>query len=152
MPDLVPDSTPPAETATPPAWDPKNPKAAPFPWEEHPAFRETFLLWFTRPEDRAMLEALGRYLYEMALEVSGDWPPLVESTTRAELRAVAKDLRHAQAFLLSVYGELEASSLQGEDERLAIEAGSWAEMVGRIATGMESCIWPVRFTEGSYYP
>jgi hypothetical protein len=71
-----------------------------------------------------MLEALGRFLYEMALEVSGDWPPLVESTTRAELRAVAKELRHSQAFLLSVYGELEASSLR--DERLAIEAGSWA--------------------------
>lgn len=104
--------------------DPKKPKAGPFPWEEHPAFRFTFLLWFTRPEDREVLEALGRLIYEMALEVCGTWPAFPESTTYAEMRAVAKDLRHAQAFLMSVNHELETASLAREDERLAIMAGS----------------------------
>lgn len=143
----------PADPPEPPAtWDPRDPKAAPFPWEQHPAFRFTFLLWFTRPGDRELLEALGRLLYDMALEVCGTWPPFRESTTRAEMRAAAQDLRHLEAFLLSVYREQETASLQGEDERLSIMAGTWSSMVGRIASGIESAVWPVQGTDGSFYP
>ncbi len=169
MPELIPQSTPatnplppslyvapptvPPDPAEPPAtWDPTRPDLAPFPWEDHPVFRFTFLLWFTREGDRDALEALGRLLYDMTLEVCGTWPRMPESTTRAEMRAVAKDLRHAQAFLLSIHQEQEASSLGVEDDRLAVMAGTWSSMVGRIASGIEGAVWPLQGTGGSFYP
>ena len=46
----------------------------PATWEEHAAFRSTFLMHFTKEGDRAALEILGHLLYEMLLEVSGGWP------------------------------------------------------------------------------
>ena len=148
--------TPPSGPTDPPeppaTWDPTKPDLAPFPWENHPVFRFSFLLWFTREGDRDALEAVGRLLYDMTLEVCGTWPPLPESTTRAEMRAIAKDLRHAQAFLLSISQEQEASSLGVEDERLAIMAGTWSSMVGRIASGIEGAVWPLQGTGRSYYP
>jgi hypothetical protein len=58
MPELVPDST-----ATPP-------DDLQFPWEDHPAFRFTFLLHFTQPGDREALEHIGKMLYDSALELS----------------------------------------------------------------------------------
>jgi hypothetical protein len=104
MPDLIQESTaapnpplPPDPPEPPATWDPTKPYLAPFPWEDHPVFRFTFLLWFTREGDRDALEVVGRLLYDMTLEVCGTWPQMPESTTRAEMRAVAKDLRHAQA-------------------------------------------------------
>ena len=42
----------------------------PASWEEHAAFRSTFLMHFTKEGDRAALEILGQLLYEMLLEVS----------------------------------------------------------------------------------
>jgi hypothetical protein len=68
------------------------------------------------------------------------------------MRAAAQDLRHLEAFLLSVHREQETASLQGEDERLSIMAGTWSSMVGHIASGIESAVWPLQGTGGSYYP
>lgn len=53
----------------------------------------------------AALEHLGAILYDMALECSRRWPEWRESATRAEMRAVARDLQHAAAFLQSVADE-----------------------------------------------
>lgn len=159
MPDLIQESTaapnpplPPDSPEPPATWDPTKPYLAPFPWEDHPVFRFTFLLWFTREGDREALEAVGRLLYDMTLEVCGTWPQMPESTTRAEMRAVAKDLRHAQAFLLSIAREKDTASLGVEDERLSLMAEGWADHVGRAANGLEGCVWPLQGTGGSYYP
>jgi hypothetical protein len=125
MPELTPDSTFPAS------------------WEEHAAFRTTFLMHFTKEGDRAALEMLGQLLYEMSLEVSGGWPHWPESPTRVEMRAVATDLRHAQAFLAAIAEARHASALKGEDERLCLLADGFSREVGRTANGIESILGPL---------
>ena len=129
-----PDSAPPDEAPSSPAYD----------WERQPALRETFLMHFTKPEDRAAMEHQGSMLYEMALEMSDKWPDWREHPARAELRAVALDLRHCAAFLASVGKERELSSLDSLEETLSIMAGGWAEMVDRIAGSIEWVIPPIR--------
>lgn len=136
MPELTPESTPQPED------EPR------FPWEEHPALRFTFLMHFTQPGDRAALEHLGKMLYDMALEVSKSWPDWLESTTRAEMRAVARDLQHAASFLQSVSDERKTVSLDYDSERCALMAESWAEMVGRIGKGIEDMLGPLYDREG----
>ena len=123
---------------------PTDPKARPlFPWEEHAAFRASFLMHFTTEGHRAALEAVGQLLYDSALEAK-NWPPWPESTTRAELRAAAADLRHTEAFLAAVGQEQYTVSLDTEDEQLSIMAREWSIMVGRIAQGIEWIVEPLR--------
>jgi hypothetical protein len=116
----------------------------PASWEEHAAFRSTFLMHFTKEGDRAALEILGQLLYEMLLEVSGGWPHWPESPTRVEMRAVVADLRHAQAFLAAIAGARHASSLKGEDERLSLLADELSREVGKTANAIESVLGPAR--------
>jgi hypothetical protein len=128
MPELVSDST-----ATPPL----------FPWEDHPAFRFTFLQHFTQPGDREALEHIGKMLYDSALELSGKWPRGVESSTRGELRAVLADLRHAESFIATVANSRNVSSLGPEDERLTYMVDEVWRMVGRTASILETLIGPL---------
>ncbi|MEO6195640.1 MAG: hypothetical protein ABIS20_21675, partial [Thermoanaerobaculia bacterium] len=69
MPEL-PDSTPPA--AVPPV-------IAPAAWEDFPAFRETFLMYFTPPGYAAALRMVGEMLHSMILESYNPWPGWPES-------------------------------------------------------------------------
>lgn len=62
------ESTPPPETPGEPGECPHA--ALPLHWEDHPAFRFTFLLHFSQKEDRAASEHLVRMLYDSALEMS----------------------------------------------------------------------------------
>jgi len=124
MPDLTPQSTPPH--------DPSQ------SWEDRPAFRESFLLYFTRPEDRKALEHIGNLLYENALELAAVWPAWEESSTRAEMRAAAGDLRHVQGVLASVNREREVSSLDPEDAYLATIAGKLSRQLGKVAEWIEN--------------
>jgi hypothetical protein len=142
MPDLP-------EVYTAPPTPPDEPEPPRFPWEEHPAFRFTFLLHFTQPGDRAALEHLGGMLYDMALELSKSWPAWRESTTRAEMRAVARDLQHAESFLRSVADERRTVSLDYDSERWTLMAETWAEMVGRIGKGIEDMLGPLYDREGN---
>ena len=128
MPELVSDST-----ATPPL----------FPWEDHPAFRFTFLMHFTQPGDREALEHIGKMLYDSALELSGKWPTGPESPTRGELRAVLADLRHAESFIATVAGSRNVASLGPEDERLTYMVDEVSRMVGRTASILETLIGPL---------
>jgi hypothetical protein len=128
MPELVPDST-----ATPPL----------FPWEDHPAFRFTFLMHFTQPGDREALEHIGKMLYDSALELAGKWPRLPESSTRAELRAVLADLQHAESFIATVAGSRHVASLGPEDERLTYMMDEVWRSVGRNARVLETLIGPL---------
>ena len=114
-----------------------------FDWERRLAFRNVFLLHFTQAGDREVLERLGNMWFEMALECSDKWPDWPESPTRAEMRAAAQDLHHTAAFLAAVGEERNRSSLDAEDERLALMASTWAEMVERLARGIESAVLPL---------
>ena len=140
MPELTPESTPPTS----------DPFERPFyDWEEHPAFRYTFLMHFTQEGDRAALEHLGAMLYDTALECSRRWPAWRESATRAEMRAVARDLQHAAAFLQSVADERQTVSLDYDSERWTYMAETWAEQVGRIGYGIEDMLGPLYDSEGN---
>jgi hypothetical protein len=159
MPDLIQESTavpnplPPSLYAAPPSGppDPPSPPTSaqdseelpPFPWEDHPAFRFTFLLHFTQPKDREALEHVGKMLYESALEMAGKWPTWRESPVRAELRAAAADLRHVEAFIASVAGSRHVASLSPEDERLTFMADTMWRSIGREEKILESLIGPL---------
>src|SRR4029077_7893587 len=109
-------------------------------WEEHAAFRSTFLMHFTKEGDRAALEILGQLLYEMLLEVSGGWPHWPEAPIRVEMRGVAADLGHAHALLAALAGARHTSSLKGEDERLSLLADGFSREVGQTANGIEAVL------------
>jgi hypothetical protein len=115
-----------------------------FDWESHVAFRHVFLLYFTQPGDREALEHLGNLAYNMALENLDKWPDWPESPTRAELRAVAMDLRNAAGFLAGIGEERRHSSLSDEDERLCVMASTWAQFTVQIAHGIESVLPHIR--------
>ncbi len=114
-----------------------------FPWEEHPAFRFTFLQHFTQPGDREALEHIGKMLYDSALELASKWPAGAESPTRGELRAVLADLRHAESFIATVAGSRHVASLGPEDERLTYMVDEVWRMVGRTARVLETLIGPL---------
>jgi hypothetical protein len=152
MPELIPQFTPPPnppfllsappseppEPPAPPPPIPRNREKPPFyNWEEHPAFRYTFLALFTQEGDREALEHIGVMLYDMALEVLGKWPQPSESATRSEMRAVAEDFRHLEAYLASIGAEREAASLEAEDAFLSSLAAKLSPQVGRLAGFIE---------------
>jgi hypothetical protein len=105
----------------------------PAEWEAHEGFRETLLRHFTDPKVNTTLRDLGSILFNMSLELSGDWPHHLEGETRSELRAALADLRHLQGFLSSVGQEHVVSSLTAEDDALSLFAGEQAIEVGRVA-------------------
>jgi hypothetical protein len=109
----------------------------PPPWIEADSFRETTLQNFDNPEDREAFRQVGRVLYTLAVETTRDMTG--ESTvTRAELRAVAADLRYTGGYLLHViHRSAEWCSLDAADEKLARFAGKLAGQVGALAEVIE---------------
>ena len=148
MPELVQKSTAPAPPPLPPSVPPippeGDPPAAAVPpvidpaaWEDFPAFRETFLMYFTPPGYAAALRTVGEMLFSMILENYDPWPGWPESSTRTEMRAALADLRHLQGFLGSVGREREVSSLDPEDAYLSNIAARLARQIGHAADGIE---------------
>jgi hypothetical protein len=88
-------------------------------------------------------------LYDMALETSKNWPEWPESTTRAEMRAVARDLQHAASFLQSVSDERKTVSLDYDGERWALMAESWAVRVEELGNGIEEMLGALYDREGN---
>jgi hypothetical protein len=126
-------STPPARIATPP-------RILPEVWEDFPAFRESFLMYFTEPPGNAALRVLGRMLHEMALECSHLWPDWPEGTVTTELRAALADLRQLQGFLGAVGQEEETASLGQGDTYLSRLAARQAGELARIGDQIEQAI------------
>jgi hypothetical protein len=120
------------------------PRIDPIEWEAHEGFRETLLRQFTDLKANTTLRDLGSILFNMALELAGDWPHHLEGETRSELRAALADLRHLQGFLSSVGQEHVVSSLTAEEDSLSLFAEEQAIEVGRIADLIEA-----RLTEAS---
>lgn len=133
MPDR-PKSNPPA-VAVPPTI---NPAA----WESFPTFRETFLLWFTRPEFNGALRQVGTLVFDMAIEVARGplLPDLPGSLTRAELAAAAGDLRHLQGFLTMVGQEQRDADGECESVRLSKLAAQLAVRIGTLAATLERAV------------
>lgn len=114
-----------------------SPQSTPPPWwNESAAFRETTLRLFEKPEDAVALRHVGAMLHDMALEVVG-YGHDPESSIRAELRAVAADLRYAQGFLAMVHQAAEESDLFPRDEALARFAGGKVADVAALAEAIE---------------
>jgi len=131
-------STAPGPVAPPPL-DPAR-------WEDTPAFRETFLLHYTKPDYNAALRALGAMLSNLALEAGGCpvFPSLPLPHTRHELAAAAGDLRHLQGFLTMVGEEQEDVDSHFPDEaekiRLSRLAARLAPRVAKIAATLEEAV------------
>ncbi|HVR06689.1 MAG TPA: hypothetical protein VMW75_01460 [Thermoanaerobaculia bacterium] len=107
------------------------------PWNESDSFRETTLQLFDDPTDREAVRHMGRVLYDLAVETSRDLGG-EGSVTRAELRAVAADLRHTGGYLLHVIRRsAKECSLDESDERLARFAGKVGRKVRALAAAIE---------------
>jgi hypothetical protein len=139
MPELSPKSIPPAEPEPP---SPAGPAASPpvirpEEFEDYPAFRETFLLFFTDPGANATLRSFGRLLYEFVLEFWGMWPAHPEGIFQAELRAVAADLRQTQGTLAMWTGPV-VTSESPDQARLARTGAEVAAALGTLAERLEA--------------
>jgi hypothetical protein len=150
MPDHTQSIAAPVTPPTPPGAPPIPPEPLPDPsdpvvppiidpaaWEDYPAFRETFLMYFTPPGYAAALRVVGEMLHTMLLESYNPWPGWPESSTRTEMRAALADLRHLQGFLASVGKEKELSSLDPEDAYLSNTAARLARQIKHAADGIE---------------
>jgi hypothetical protein len=121
--------------ATPPPASP--PVIDPAKWEDFPTFRETFLAYFTRPEDAAAFRHIGNLVFEMVLEHCRYFPDPPESDVRRELRAALADLRHLQGFLRTLGNQRKASSLGPEDTALSRYAAKQSGKVRRLTDRIE---------------
>jgi hypothetical protein len=133
MSELTPESTPPVRPVTPP-------RIAPAAWEDFPAFRETFLMYFTEPPANAALRVFGRLFHELVLEYYHHWPEWPEGVTGTEMRSALADLRHLEGFLATVGREHQEAALSEPDTALSVLAGRLAGEVTRIAEEIESAI------------
>ncbi len=113
-----------------------SPQSISPPWIEADSIRETMLQLLDDPEDREVVRRAGQVLYDLAVVVTRESGTTTAdpSRTRAELRAVAADLRYASGYLLDVIRRsAELCSLDADDERLARFAGKLAGRVGALA-------------------
>jgi len=121
---------PEAPPAIPPIIDPAR-------FEDYPAFRETFLLFFTDPTANAAMRAFGLLLHELVLEFWGYWPSHPQGIFPASLRAAVADLRHVQGSLQEWTGP--AFALEDPFEiRLARVGAELAEELGELADRLET--------------
>jgi hypothetical protein len=115
---------------------PSYAKSTPPPWNESDSFRETTLQLFD-PPDREAVRRLGQVLYDLAVFADREEDD-EESVTRAELRAVAVDLRYTGGYLLNMIARsAEECSLDAADDKLARFAGKIGRQVGALVESIE---------------
>lgn len=132
-------STQPQQSAPPGGPASSPPRLRPEEFEDYPAFRETFLLFFTDPGANATLRSFGRLLHELVLEFWGLWPAHTEGIFAAELRAAVADLRHVQGCLLEWTGP--STSLEdSRDASLARLGAEVAIALGELTNRLESAL------------
>jgi hypothetical protein len=117
---------------------PSYANGTPPPWIEGESIRETTLHLYDQPRDRAALRRVGRLLYDLVIFDSNLGLDRERSITRAELRAVAADLRYAAGYLRhTIWQSAEDCDLDPEDNRLARFAGKLADRVGELVLKIE---------------
>lgn len=110
----------------------------PPPWIEGDSIRETTLHLYDQPRDRAALRRVGRLLYDVVIFNSNLGLDRERSITRADLRAVAADLRFAAGYLRNtIWQSAEDCDLDPEDDKLARFAGKLADRVGELVLKIE---------------
>ena len=111
----------------------------PPPWTEGESFRETTLHLIDDPADREAFRHAGRVLYDLAVEGTREvgTTPADPSITRAELRAVAADLRYTGGYCAAIRRSAEECSLDADDEELAHFAGKIGRQVGALVEKIE---------------
>ena len=143
---------PPTAPPIPPEQEPRPPAVPPVIvadlWEDFPAWRETFLLFFTDPAANETLRRLGVLLHEFVLEFCRFWPEYPEGLTRAELRAAVADLRHLQGFLAEAGRKVEGG-LSADDARLCRVALRVADQLAAIVDQVERELGSWRGEEGA---
>jgi hypothetical protein len=120
--------------------DPFVPPGAPANWIEESAFRETFLLAIDDPEKRETVRRAGAIAFLAALETTfhNGTTPEDPSATRAELRAIAADLRYLQGYCAAVGYSAVSCGLEPTEHADALFAGGTAETLGYIAGSIET--------------
>lgn len=126
-----PDDSIPVSAVTPPTIDPAR-------WEDFEGFRESFLVYFTRPDANASLRTVATLIYDLVLD-SGTvlMPDHPEGWARSQVRAVLADLRFLQGFLDSLTKEAEGASLPPYEEHLYRFAGKRSAVLGHMANEIE---------------
>ena len=119
--------------AVPPGLDPAK-------WEDFPAFRETFLMYFTEPPANSALRIFGRLFHELVLEYYHHWPNWPEGVTVTELRSALADLRHLEGYLEAVGREHEEAALTESETALSQLAARLAGELARIADEIEQAL------------
>lgn len=110
----------------------------PPPWNESDSVRETTLQLLDDLDDREAVRRAGRVLYDLAVVQSRDLGVGGESSiTRAELQAIAADLRYTGGYCAMVRRSAEECSLDAPDEALARFAGKLASRVGALVESIE---------------
>ena len=118
---------------------PSLPQSTSPPWEESDSFRETMLQLLDDPADREAVRHAGRVLYDLAVEGTREvgTTPADPSITRAELRAVAADLRYTGGYCAAIRRSAEECSLDADEEKLAHFAGKLSRQVGALVDKIE---------------
>lgn len=106
-------------------------------WEDHPAFREIFLL-HAPPLAAEALRETGRLFYDALLET--ELPELTEPWVRARVRAIVQDLRFSADVLASLGGSQGTTDLTAEELSLAIRSETWAAEVMTLVRAIESAL------------
>lgn len=107
-------------------------------WEDAPAFREHFLVHY--PADAAeAFRRVGEHLYNAALDVGLDE---VEGSRwlRAQVAALALDLRHVARVLRDLGMGPEKSNLSPGDDAVGRRCRSWAGEVLAVVTSIEAAV------------
>lgn len=115
--------------------DGPHPDVAVPSWNEADSFRETTLRYFDNPEDQQTLRAMGRLLYDLGTDTTRDRG--TESSNRAELRAIAADLRYTAGCCSMLGRSAETCSLDAADEKLARFARKLARRVTALVLSIE---------------
>jgi hypothetical protein len=128
----MPDVAPQCIGSTPP------PEAPADTWEDAPAFRELFLIYFP-PEASDAFRQAGARLYEAALEVGLDQVE-PDHYVQGHARALAGDLRFVAEVLASLAGAREDAHLSEGEHRLATACSVWSGEVAAIALNIEGAV------------
>jgi hypothetical protein len=116
------------------------PPGAPEDWIEESAFRETFLQAIDDPVRRESVRRAGAFFFLVALEATFHNGTTQEdpSATRADLRAIAADLRYLQGYAAAVGYSAVSCTLEPADEAHAQAAGRLAETLAAFAGSIEA--------------
>jgi hypothetical protein len=106
-------------------------------WNEADSFRETTLQLIEDPADREAMRHAGRVLYDLATE-GGHRISTESSPTRANLGAIAADLRYTGGYCAMVHRSAAESSLNASDSALARFAGHLATRVAALVKAIEA--------------